>query len=358
MRAPVKKTGPGKYMTGKNGDGDISVKLFNFDINGSEVKENHRTILRSTVIEILKAGGSVAILGHASTTGASDYDYTLGVERAEEVLKFLRKEGGSKFAVTKIDSRGKSAALAITGKNNNEDPEWRAVWVRVWTKDAAPTDIGQPIRPGVPLPVDPGISQANDWINLAGGVLSIVDLGIDIAATYSAAAGLATAGAATGIGGLVLAALGGIIGLPALWAATDSLAEFNGQVQGYADAMQDMAEAYKDDSLDRKPPRDWPKIPRPTPHTSSNIPTSVSQQYWRQGQRKGCDQAYIDILKVEANPIEIEGTVKGAKKKIKVNGKVMLRGAWVSTKGEVGVAVVKIINEKLKAAGKPPFPTR
>src|SRR5215831_9414759 len=68
MRAPVKKTGPGKYMTGKNGDGDISVKLFNFDINGSEVKENHRTILRSTVIEILKAGGSVAILGHASTT--------------------------------------------------------------------------------------------------------------------------------------------------------------------------------------------------------------------------------------------------------------------------------------------------
>src|SRR5215468_7966626 len=214
MRAPVKKTGPGKYMTGKNGDGDISVKLFNFDINGSEVKENHRTILRSTVIEILKAGGSVAILGHASTTGASDYDYTLGVERAEEVLKFLRKEGGSKFAVTKIDSRGKSAAMAITGKNNNEDPEWRAVWVRVWTKDAAPPDIGQPIRPGVPLPVDPGISQANDWINLAGGVLSIVDLGIDIAATYSAAAGLATAGAATGIGGLVLAALGGIIGLP------------------------------------------------------------------------------------------------------------------------------------------------
>jgi hypothetical protein len=273
--------------------------------------------------------------------------------------------------VKTIDSRGKSVALALSGKNNNEDPVWRTVWIRAWTKDSPPPDIGQPIRPGVVLPgdpglpVDPALSQINDAINLAGGVLSIIDLGIDIAATYSAAAGLAAASTATGVGGLFLTALGGIIGMPALWASVDKLAEYNGQVQGYADAMQDMAEGYKDDSLERKPVRDWPKIVQPQPHVSGNTPTSTSQGYWIQGQRKGCTQAYLDILKVEANPVQMDATIKGQTRKVKINGKFMLRGAWVSTKGEVSVAVIKKLNEKLKAAkdlthpdGRPPFPTR
>jgi hypothetical protein len=42
---------------------------------------------------------------------------------------------------------------------------------------------------------------------------------------------------------------------------------------------------------------------------------------------------------------------------MKINGKVMLRAAWVSTKGEVGGSVMKIFNERLQKAGKPPFPT-
>lgn len=367
MFAPVvvKRTGRGTYKIGRNGDGDFTVQLSNFDINGSEVKDEHKQILRGTIIEILKGGGSVAILGHASTTGTADYDYTLAAGRADAVLKFLRHEAGTAFSVKTIDSRGKSVALALSGKNNNEDPAWRTVWIRAWTKDSPPPDIGQPIRPGVALPVDPGISQLNDDINLAGGVLSIIDLGIDIAATYSTAAGLAAASTATGVGGLVLTALAGIIGMPALWASVDKLAEFNGQLQGYADAMQDMAEGYKDESLDRKPVRDWPKIVQPQPHVTGNTPTSISQGYWTQGQRKGCTQAYLDILKVEANPVQIDATIKGQTRKIKINGKIMLRGAWVSTKGEVGVAVIKIMNEKLKAAkdlthpdGRPPFPTR
>src|SRR5262249_21359398 len=97
--AIAKRTGRGTYQMGRNGDGDITLKLSNFDINGSEVKEDHKTILRWTVIEILKAGGSIAILGHASTTGSSAYDYRLAGDRANEVLKFLRTEAGVKFAV-------------------------------------------------------------------------------------------------------------------------------------------------------------------------------------------------------------------------------------------------------------------
>jgi hypothetical protein len=36
----------------------------------------------------------------------------------------------------------------------------------------------------------------------------------------------------------------------------------------------------------------------------------------------------------------------------------MLRAAWVSTKGNVGGAVMTIFNERLEKAGKPRWPTR
>lgn len=61
----VRFTGQGKYQVVRNGAGDITVQLSNFDISGSDVKESHKQLLRHTVLEILKGGGSVAILGHA-----------------------------------------------------------------------------------------------------------------------------------------------------------------------------------------------------------------------------------------------------------------------------------------------------
>ena len=351
MAQPIVDTGRGKYFFGRNGagDGDITVQLSNFDINGSKVKEDHKAILRLTVIEILKAGGSIAIVGHASTTGSADRDKVLGFERVDAVLGFLRAEAGTQFVANQLDSRGKTTALAVTGKNNNEDPEWRTVWIRVWTNDTPPPSVGQlPIGAGVPLPVDPGLSKASDAINLAGGVLGVVDLGIDMA-------GLAAAGTVTGVGGLFLSSIAGIIGMQALWASVDKLAEFNGKMQGYADAMQDMAEAFQDAALDKKPVRNWPAIPKPEPHLSGNAPTSIAQGFWNQGQRFGCNEAYIDVLKVEADPIEV--TVPGIPRKVRVNGKAMLRSTWINEKGKVREAVYDAVNKKLAAAGKSPWPT-
>src|SRR5208283_3278833 len=185
----------------------------------------------------------------------------------------------------------------------------------------------------------------------------VADLGLDIAATYSSIAGLAAAGTVTGVGGLILAGISSIIGMPVLWANTDALAEFNGRVQGYADAMQDMAEQYKDDSLDRKPVKQWPAIQRPAAHIFNPVPSSIAEQFWRQGQRKGCAEAYLDILKMEANPVDVDATVNGKPQKIKANGKLVLRALWVSTKGNVGVKMVTQVNDMLKKQGKPPFPT-
>jgi len=346
-----KPTGRGSYAINRNGDGDITVQLSNFDIDGFEVKEDHKQILRATVLEILKNGGSVAILGHASTTGDASHDEVLSADRSGKVLKFLRAEGGNTFFVNKIDYRGKATALALTGKDNTEDANWRTVWVRVWAKTNPPPDIGtQLIKPGVPLPQDPGISTFSDRLGLASGVLSLVDLGVDIA-------GLALAGTITGVAGLAMTVIGGLIALPALWATVDALAESNGKMQGYADAMQDMAAAFSDDALDRKPVKDWPEIPNPAPHifTKTDLTT---ERFWHQGQRWGCAQARIDVLSMQANPVEMDAPLKkGGTRKMKINGKVMLRAAWVSTKGEVGGAVMKIFNERLQKDGKKPFPT-
>src|SRR5262249_22866588 len=155
-----------------------------------------------------------------------------------------------------------------------------------------------------------------------------------------------------GVAGLALTIVGGIVGLPALWASVDALAEANGKMQGYADAMQDMAAGFSDASLDRKRMRDWPAIPEPQPHILTPA-TSVSQQFWHKGQRWGCTQARLDILQVEAHPVQMDAKMKdGSTRKVKVNGKLMLRAAWVSTKGEVSVAVIKKFNEQLEKAGK------
>jgi len=348
----AKPTGRGTYVIHRNGDGDITVQLANFDIDGWDLKKDHTDILKATVLEILKSGGSVAILGHASTTGDVSHDEVISANRAGEVIKFLRKEGGNTFFVNKLDYRGKATALALTGQDNTEDANWRTVWVRVWTNKNPPPDIGTKlINPDVPLPKDPFISTFSDDLGLASGVLSIVDLGVDIA-------GLALAGVITGVGGLALTVIGGLIALPALWATVDALAESNGKMQGYADAMQDMAAGFSDDALDSKPLKDWPAIPVPTPHILSSADTAP-QQFWHQGQRWGCAQARIDVLKLQAEPVEVDAPLKkGGTRKMKVNGKVMLRSAWVSSKGEVGAAVMKVFNERLAAAGKKPFPTR
>lgn len=352
-----KATGPGKYTYKQNGENDWTVLLFNYDVEGKILKKEHKDFLISTIVPLLKAGCGVSILGQASTTGAAAFDAGLSQARVEDLLKNLRTWVGTSFPLGRLEGRGKSMALAITGRDNTEDEAWRAVWLRVWDKKHPPPDLGGGnINPNL-TPDTPGIGTFSSALDVIGGVVSILDLGLDVAATYSSIAGLAIAGTATTIGGLVLAGISSIVGMPALWAATDALAEFNGRVQGYADAMQDMAEQYKDDSLDHKPVKQWPALQQPSAHIFNPVPGSVSEQFWRQGQRKGCTEAYMDILKMEANPVEVTATANGKQQKIKANGKMVLRGLWVSTKGDVGVKMVVQVNEMLKKQGKPPFPT-
>jgi len=350
-------TGPGKYTYKNNAANDWTVLLYNYDIEGKKLKKEHKDFLIPTVVPLLKAGCGVTIFGQTSTTGTVEFDNALAIERVNDLLYNLRAWVPTPFPLGRLEGRGKSMALSVTGRDNTEDEAWRAVWLRVWDQKHPPPDLGGgTINPNI-TPGSPTLGNMSSALDIIGGVVSIVDLGLDIAATYSTVAAVATAGTVTGVGGLILAAISSIIGMPAIWASTDALAEFNGTVQGYADAMQDMAEQYQDNSLDRKPVKQWPALTQPTPHIFNPIPTTTSEEFWRKGQRKGCNEAYLAILKMEVNPIEVDASVGGKTSKIKANGKMVLRALWVSTRGNVGSKIVSQVNDMLRSQGKPLFPT-
>jgi len=358
-RPKNKMTGRGKYKYLQSAPNDWTILLYNYDIEGNRYKPDHKQFLDVTVVPYLKAGCGIAIYGLASTTGTVEYDRRLGAERALDVYRYLRTVAGSSFPMSKLETRGKSLALERTGKDNTEDEEYRGVWLRVWDKQHPPPHI---IDPGVVNPTfkysDPGVVIFGQGLDVLGGVVSVIDLGLDISASYTGIVAAATGGIVTAGAGLVLAIVATIIGMPAIWASGDSLAEFNGKVEGYDEAMQDMAEQYSSDDLDRKPMRQWPAVREPSPHLFSALPIGTPGAFWRKGQSAGCRLAYMDALKLELNPIDVDVVTKDGKKtKTKANGRLMLRALWVTTKGEVAEKMVMQVNETLKQHGKPPWPT-
>lgn len=354
-----KMTGPGKYKYLQSAPNDWTILLYNYDIDGKRHKKEHEPFLNTTVVPYLKARCGIAIYGLTSSTGAVEYDRALGAHRALDLLSHLQSVVGGPFPVNRLVTLGKSKALQMTGKDNTENDLYRGVWLRVWDKLHPPVDI---IDPGVINRnfsiSDPNLVSFSKGMDIVGGVLSIADLGLDLAASYSSIAAFATGGIMTGVAGFALAIVATIIGMPVVWASADAAAQFNGQVEGYDEAMQDMAEQYQDDSLERKPVKTWPAVREPSPHLFTTLPIGASASAWRAGQAHGCRLAYMDILKLELNPIDCDAVDKSGKKiKIKANGKMILRSLWKVTNGDVAELMVKRVNEALKQKGKAPWPT-
>ncbi len=352
-------SGRGKYDYKQNGPGDWTVLLFNYDIASSVTKKEHKEFLALNIIPLLKQGNGALILGQASTTGSAAFDLQISRARAQDVLTYLRREAGPSFPAPHPDGVGKSRALALTGIDNNEDEHWRAVWIRVWDKTHAPTNLGNgPFLPNVNPNITPNNSIVLDQVyDVIGAALGLADFGLDLAVFYGASAAVESLAVAVSATGLAVSVFSEMIALPAMWRSGDVLAEFNGKVQGYADAMQDMAEQYGDDSLDKVPVKKWNAIKQPFPHTQGALPTSAAATVWRHAQQVGCDMAFKDMLTLDTTPTEITTNVNGNAVKTKVNGKIVLRGLWVSTKGNVGVKVINQINAELRKQGKPNWPT-
>src|SRR5437762_12523778 len=97
----LKQTGPGEYeaqplspdITDGNG---LYVVLYNFDHDGSTLKDKHKDWLRENVLPTLQvnAKAHVEMIGSASKVGSADYNRNpLSKQRMEEVKQFLLRNG-------------------------------------------------------------------------------------------------------------------------------------------------------------------------------------------------------------------------------------------------------------------------
>jgi len=259
---------------------------------------------------------------------------------------------GVKFIVTKDIGFGKDMALAFKkaklqgGTDDNvESALWRAVVINAWNRALPP-----PAPPGVGVTFNNSTwaDTAGKVLDVAGGLLGIIDLAVDIA-------DLTAVRSATGVGGLVIGVIQDIVAMPLIWASTDALAETNGEIQEAADAIQDMADQFSDDKLEKTPVSQWPAVKVPDLHTPANPKPNAFQEVWRSGQSQGRQKAAQQVIDLEQNPKLI--TLPDGKN-IRMSGRLWLRVVPKAFKDNAGVEIViKPANEELRKRGRPPFPT-
>jgi len=345
--ARVIPTGRGKYKITKNSDSEFACSLYNFDINGSDVKDDHKQLLKARIFDFLSACGSAAIVGLASVTGTSEGDLDLSQERADNVAKYLRAlsmfasnpDYTGPFRIKSTIGRGRQWAL-LYSKGENEF--WRAVWVHVWDRATPPSD--NQVDFGVQLPDLPESSAIEDTgkiLDVASWIISIINASEIIPLVDLAASIIDT-----------------LFTLIAAWAVADQNAYLNGFIEGYDMAMVDMAEPYGSTSLHSKPLSQWPAVVKPSPHQElwASQP-NIGQQKWHEGEQAGCDAAYKQVMDWERNPLYVD-LPGGYNRQQALSGREVLRALSLKYPDRVGEYFVKQFNTALLKKGKPNWPTR
>jgi hypothetical protein len=349
---PTHRSSGKDYITVDHTSEVVRAWLYNFGIGKSELKQDHKELLDTAIGPVNRLGGSIALLGLASTTGTLQRDFELGSKRIHAVTHYLRSKFGSQFLVTKHPTAGKVMALAfeeahLAGgtKDNTESPLWRAVVINAWNRALTPPPpVGSDADPFN----NPNYSViVGKVLDTAAGLLGIIDVAAEIF-------DLAIAAAAS-VADLIVGPIAALASLPLTWGNADFFAEKNGEIQGKADAIQDMADQYNDSTLDQKRLADWPAVKVPELHGPVNPQPNAFQIFWHQGQMEGRKKAVEAILEMEQHPIPIK---LSNGKNFKYTGRIWLRAMSKAFGDNVGVEVViKPVNEQLKKQGMPPFPT-
>jgi len=346
-------TGPGKaFIKVDPITGVIRVWLFNFDVDGSRVKEEHSKMLASSVALAIRDSGSAKFLGLASTTANDAHNKKLAEDRIDAVVADLRRQVGGKFKVTRSVAIGEVMAKAFLDanlkggtKDNTESDIWRGVVINAWNRRGDPI-----VPPKVDFPIGDSswTDTASKALDITGGVLGFVDFAVDLA-------GLTAAATVTGVLGLGVSSLQAIVAMPVIFIVSDDKARYNGKIQGAADALQDCADQYKEAFLDFTVLSKWPAIKVPEIHGQRNPHASQSQNAWRDGQLLGRQEIVSMLLKMEQNP---KPSLQPDGKTLRITGRLWLHLISKIHKDNVGVEfVIKPTNEVLKANEKKPWPT-
>jgi hypothetical protein len=122
----TKLTGPGKTEVRTN---PPSLLLFNFDIDGEALKEEHKVFLRREALPALRAGGGVSVVGLTDRSGSDSHNKTLSDRRVARTIEFLRQEIPTGLNLKQATGFGEAAAAREGEADGSSDDRFRSVLV-------------------------------------------------------------------------------------------------------------------------------------------------------------------------------------------------------------------------------------
>jgi hypothetical protein len=135
----MKPTGPGKiealptnwHWEDNTQFAEPTLRLYNFDVDSSELKQAHMEFLNKQVVFFLddNPGARVTVVGSASLTGESDHNVMLSEKRAKAVTDFFVSKG---IAASKFKPGGPFGIGDASASPSKEDERDRSVtlWLR------------------------------------------------------------------------------------------------------------------------------------------------------------------------------------------------------------------------------------
>jgi hypothetical protein len=139
-----KATGPGRIITHPNAPkGGLRAGLANFDIEGHDLKGDHKTFLDTRIVPMLVgARARVWLQGQTSSSGTAAFNEALSKRRCESVTDHLRSRGVNQPQI--VPSWVGESIASVSMRERSDD---RVVWVL-----AAPL-----IAPPPPAPAQPPV---------------------------------------------------------------------------------------------------------------------------------------------------------------------------------------------------------
>ena len=142
----IHETGPGRAVTIgiRRGNRGGCGMIYNFDINGAELKPKHRSWLDLNVVPVLQRGGSISIEGIADRMGTDEHNMRLARLRANATLNYLRFRSPGRLRSRSYNWTGELRAREAGVLDDTYDEYYRAVRI-CWSPSSVP-----PPRPPEP----------------------------------------------------------------------------------------------------------------------------------------------------------------------------------------------------------------
>lgn len=166
-----RKTGIGKVGILPNFGGSTHAALYNFDVDGHSLKQEHMTFLDTQVIPILGKQGHSIVKGMTSRSGSSQHNDELSVKRAKEVVQYLNRRASSPHIFVS-KGVGEDVAEAAHQIDGLEDEIYRAVSLIVSPKPITQTKVPKISKKPVPY-VPKTVEWVTESISLRAKILDV-----------------------------------------------------------------------------------------------------------------------------------------------------------------------------------------